>query len=98
MDLAQRAGINTGAVEFGGDGGRGIAVHLAARVAAAAGSGDVLVLSTTNALLLGSGIKSGTRGIHLLMGIEEAVELFAAGVNPANPLPVPGFKSHANHQ
>jgi class 3 adenylate cyclase len=79
MGLRQRAGMNTGEVEFVGDDVRGIAVHLAARVAAAAGSGDVLVSSTTNALLFGSGIKTASRGSHLLKGIEQPVELFAVG-------------------
>jgi hypothetical protein len=38
LGLRQRAGIHTGEVEFAGEDVRGIAVHLAARVAAAAGA------------------------------------------------------------
>jgi class 3 adenylate cyclase len=77
LDLQQRAGLHTGEVEIAGDEVRGIAVHLAARVSAAAGAGELLVSSTTNALLLGSGLRTTSRGIHELKGIEQPVELFS---------------------
>ena len=77
LNLEQRAGLHTGEVEFAGDDVRGIAVHIAARVAAAAGPGEVFVSATTNALLFGSGINTVSRGNHLLKGIEQPVELFA---------------------
>jgi class 3 adenylate cyclase len=78
LGLQQRAGIHTGEVEFAGSEVRGIAVHLAARVAAAAGAGEVLMSATTNGLLLGSGITTVSRGNHSLKGIDQPVELFAA--------------------
>jgi class 3 adenylate cyclase len=77
LGLEQRAGLHTGEVEFAGHDVRGIAVHLAARIAAMAGAGEVLVSATTNALLLGSGTRTVSRGSHSLKGIDQPVELFA---------------------
>jgi len=79
MGFGQRAGLHTGEVEFAGDDVRGVAVHVAARVAAAAGPGEVYVSATTNGLLFGSGINTVSRGSHSLKGIEQPVELFAVG-------------------
>ncbi len=77
LGLEQRAGLHTGEVEFSGDDVRGIAVHVAARVAAAAGAGEVLVSATTNSLLSGSGLETVSRGTHELKGVGQPVELFA---------------------
>jgi class 3 adenylate cyclase len=77
LGLQQRAGLHTGEVELAGTEVRGIAVHLAARVSATAGAGELLVSSTTNSLLLGSGLRTASRGIHELKGIEQPVELFS---------------------
>ncbi|HVM30484.1 MAG TPA: adenylate/guanylate cyclase domain-containing protein [Candidatus Limnocylindrales bacterium] len=77
LGLAQRAGVHTGEVERAGDELRGIAVHLAARVAAAAGAGEILVTSTTHALLGGSGMSFASHGMHELKGIPQPVELLA---------------------
>ena len=76
LGLAQRAGLHTGEVEHVGTDVRGIAVHLAARVAASASAGEVVVSSTTNLLLTGSGIATTSRGLQTLKGIEQPVELF----------------------
>jgi class 3 adenylate cyclase len=76
LGVAQRAGLHTGEVEHVGTDVRGLAVHVAARVAASAGSGEVVVSSTTNMLLTGSGIATTSRGVHALKGIEQPVELF----------------------
>src|SRR5688572_28687518 len=73
----QRAGVHTGEVDRVGEDVRGIAVHVAARVAAAAGAGEVLVSATTNVLLTGSGIATISRGAQSLKGIDQPVELFA---------------------
>jgi len=78
LGLAQRAGVHTGEIEHSGDEVRGIAVHLAARVAAAASAGEVLVSDTTHGLLSGSGLATVSRGKHELKGIESPVELFVA--------------------
>lgn len=75
--VVQRAGIHTGEIEFADADVRGLAVHLAARIAAAAGPGEVLISATTNALLDGSGLVTVSRGEHQLKGIDRPAELFA---------------------
>ena len=77
LELSQRAGIHTGEVEHSDTDVRGIAVHVTARVAAAAGAGEVLVSATTRQLLTGSGLAAVSRGVHSLKGIAEPIELFA---------------------
>ncbi|MGH9073711.1 MAG: adenylate/guanylate cyclase domain-containing protein, partial [Acidimicrobiales bacterium] len=56
LDLEVRAGLHTGEVEVDGRGLRGVGVHLAARVMAEAGPGEVLVSSTLRDLVAGSGM------------------------------------------
>ena len=51
-----RAGCHTGEVELAGDGVRGIAVHIGARVTALAGPSEVLVSSMVKDLVAGSGL------------------------------------------
>jgi pimeloyl-ACP methyl ester carboxylesterase len=77
LGLEVRAGIHTGEVERA-DELRGIAVHLAARVLAEAGSGEILVTRTTRDLVEGSGLVFEDRGAHRLKGIEGARTLYAA--------------------
>jgi len=70
LGLEIRAGIHTGEVERPpGEAPRGIAVHVAARVAAQAGAGDALVTSTTADLVAGSGLEFADRGEVELKGI-----------------------------
>jgi class 3 adenylate cyclase len=57
---------------------RGIAVHIAARVAALAGAGEVLVSSTVRDLVSGSGLSFEDRGAHVLKGVPDEWRLFAA--------------------
>lgn len=76
LGMEQRAGLHTGEVEVAGDDVRGIAVHLAARVAATSGASEVLLSSTTNQLLIGSGLVTVSRGLHELKGIDQPIELF----------------------
>jgi len=64
-----RAGIHTGEVEVVGGGIAGIAVHIAARVLAAAGPGTVLTTSTVRDLAVGSGIEFADRGAQTLRGV-----------------------------
>jgi class 3 adenylate cyclase len=73
-----RSGLHTGEVELmDGDVG-GIAVHIAARVAALAGPGEVLVSSTVKDLVVGSGIEFVDRGVRELKGIPDTWRLYAA--------------------
>jgi class 3 adenylate cyclase len=72
-----RAGVHTGECEIIGDRLGGIAVHIGARVAANAGSCEVLVSSTVKDLVAGSGIKVADRGIGALKGVPGEWRLFA---------------------
>ena len=72
LGLPIRVGIHTGEIEFVGTDARGLAVHAAARVLAVAGTGEVLVSSTTRDLLEGSGITFEDAGMHELKGLSGA--------------------------
>lgn len=73
-----RIGLHSGEVELIGEDVGGIAVHIAARVGALAGAGEVLVSSTVKDLVAGSGIRFEDRGARQLKGIEDDWRLFAA--------------------
>jgi pimeloyl-ACP methyl ester carboxylesterase len=77
IGIPARSGLHTGEVEVVGDKLAGIAVHTGARVAAAAGPGEVLVSSTVRDLVAGSGIEFEDRGLHELKGLDEPRRLFA---------------------
>jgi class 3 adenylate cyclase len=72
-----RAGLHTGEVEFRGTAATGLAVHVGARVAALAQASEVLVTSTVQMLVLGSGIGFADRGLHQLKGVPDEWQLFA---------------------
>ena len=57
IGLEVRIGLHCGEVELMEDDVGGIAVHIAARVGALAGAGEVLVSSTVKDLVAGSGIR-----------------------------------------
>ncbi len=75
--IAIRAGIHTGEVELRGDDVSGIGVHIAARVAALAGAGELLVSRTVKDLVAGSEYAFASRGHHRLRGIPERWELLS---------------------
>ena len=78
MGLEVRAGVHTGEVEMLPNGNvAGISVHVGARVAAAAGPGEVLVSSSVRDLVSGSGFTFEDRGMHALKGVEEERRLYA---------------------
>jgi pimeloyl-ACP methyl ester carboxylesterase/class 3 adenylate cyclase len=78
LDLQVRAGIHTGELYRAGEDVRGIAVHMAARVAAAAGPGQVLTSSTVRDLVAGSGLAFDDQGEFALKGLDGKWHLFAA--------------------
>ena len=72
LGLKVRAGIHTGEVELRDDdisGISGITVHIAARIAAAAGAGEVIVSRIVVDLVAGSGLSFAARGEHALKGV-----------------------------
>jgi len=75
--LQIRAGIHVGEVESSGNGIRGVAVHEAARVMAAASPDEILVSETTRALSLANGLEFADRGEHQLKGLDGARRLHA---------------------
>jgi len=78
LDLQVRSGLHTGEIEVAGDDVQGIAVHIASRISAVAGPGEVLVSRTVKDLVAGSGLRFSERGRHSLKGLQEAMELYAA--------------------
>jgi class 3 adenylate cyclase len=77
LGLTLRAGVHTGEIEVVGGQARGVAVHVAARIAALARPGDVLISGTTCDLLDGSGLAFEGRGDHLLKGLSGPRAIFA---------------------
>ncbi len=78
LGIAVRGGLHTGEIELKGDDIGGIAVNIAARVAAMAGPSETLVSSTVRDLVAGSGLRFADRGRHALKGLPEDVQLYAA--------------------
>jgi class 3 adenylate cyclase len=77
LGLELRAGIHTGECRCTRGDLCGIAVHLAARVAAVARPGEVLVTSTVKELVMGSVLRFRDRGSHLLKGLEDPWRVYA---------------------
>jgi class 3 adenylate cyclase len=77
LAIRVRTGIHTGEVAVVGGQARGVAVHAAARVAALAGPGEILVSGTTHDLLDGAGLSFESRGAHELKGLTGARPIFA---------------------
>ncbi len=76
-DLQIRCGIHTGEVELrNGDIG-GLAVHLAARIMATAGAGEIIASRTVKDLVIGSEIAFQDRGSHVLKGIEGEWQIYS---------------------
>jgi class 3 adenylate cyclase len=75
--LSVRAGIHTGECRWLEGDVVGIAVHTAARVAARASGGEVLVSVTVRDLVEGSELDFVSRGVHVLKGLPRAWHLFA---------------------
>lgn len=72
-----RTGLHTGECELIDGGIGGIAVHIAARVSAQAGAGEVLVSSTVKDLVAGSQLSFADRGTRQLKGVPGDWRLYA---------------------
>lgn len=77
LGIPVRVGVHTGECERIAGKVGGIAVHLAARIAAAAAPGEVLVSRTVKDLVAGSGVVFEPRGLQQLEGVPDGWELFA---------------------
>jgi class 3 adenylate cyclase len=77
LDLDVRQGIHTSEVELVGDNVRGIAVHEAARIAAAARAGEILVSSTTRTMAEGGEADFEDRGSQQLKGLAGVRQIYA---------------------
>lgn len=69
LRLEVRAGVHAGVVERQVDDVAGMAVHVAARIAALAGPGEILASGTVDDLVLGAGLTFEDRGVHDLKGV-----------------------------
>jgi class 3 adenylate cyclase len=76
QDIAVRLGVHVGEVELAGDDVRGITVHEAARIMAAAGAGDILVSEQVRLLCQGSGLVFEDAGEHELKGVADRWRLY----------------------
>jgi len=73
-----RAGLHTGKIELRDDDIGGIAVHITARVMAAAEPGQILTSRTVHDLVVGSDIAMYDLGTRPLKGVDGSWQLFAA--------------------
>jgi hypothetical protein len=78
LGIQVRAGIHTGEVETVPGNLRGLAVHIAARVAAKAAAGETLVTGTTSEMVSADDIAFEDRGSHELKGLTAPRQLLAA--------------------
>jgi class 3 adenylate cyclase len=76
IGIQLRAGLHTGEVELRDHDVGGIAVHIAARVMAAAGPAEILTSRTVRDLVVGSDITLNDRGLQPLKGVEGTWQLF----------------------
>ena len=77
LGIQVRTGLHTGECELIGDDVGGIAVHIAARIRAAAGPDEVLVSSTVKDLVAGSRLGFVDRGTQRLKGVPDEWRLYA---------------------
>lgn len=83
LGLDVRAGVHTGECELHDGKVAGLAVSIGARVASAAGAGEVLVSQTVKDLVAGTGLLLEDRGERELKGVPGTWRLYAATEAPA---------------
>jgi class 3 adenylate cyclase len=76
LGLACRIGLHTGECEVRQGQLQGIALHIAARVAALAPAGRVFVSQTVKELVAGSGLGFADAGLHTLKGLPDEWRLY----------------------
>jgi DNA-binding CsgD family transcriptional regulator len=80
--LSARAGVHTGEVAVVGEEVAGVAVYLAARIAALAGAGEILVSNTVKDLVAGSGLVFDAVGDQVFPNIPGSWRLYRLVVGP----------------
>jgi pimeloyl-ACP methyl ester carboxylesterase len=81
LELEVRAGVHTGEVGMTGEKASGIAVNVAARIAALAEPSEILVSQTVKDLVAGSGLRFLDRGNRELKGVEGTWNLYAVAAS-----------------
>ena len=89
LDLDVRAGLHTGEVEIVDADLRGLAVHIAARICAEGGPGEVLVSRTAKELVIGSDVALAHHATRRLKGVPGEWSLFAVLDGGSRPAAVP---------
>jgi class 3 adenylate cyclase len=74
--IAIRAGVHVGEVELAGDDVRGVTVHEAARIMAAAGASEILTSEAMTMLCRTSGLAFEDAGEHQLKGVPDRLHLY----------------------
>jgi class 3 adenylate cyclase/pimeloyl-ACP methyl ester carboxylesterase len=77
LGIEVRVGVHTGECELIGEDVGGMAVHIASRVSALAGPGEVLVSGTVFGTVVGGPFAFEDRGLHELKGVPGRWPLFA---------------------
>ena len=77
LGIEIRAGIHTGECELEGSRLAGMAVHIAARIQAAAAAGEILVSSTVKDLAVGSNVRFTDKGETTLKGVPDPWRIYA---------------------
>ena len=77
LGISVRSGVHVGEIHLKCAEISGIAVHVAARIAAIAHPGEAFVSKTVRDLVAGSGLGFEDRGVHQLRGLPEEIHLYA---------------------
>ena len=76
LGVEVRIGVHTGECELVDGRVEGVAVHIAARVAALAAAGQLVVSQTVKDLVAGAEIQFNDQGLHTLKGIAEPWRIY----------------------
>jgi len=77
LGISLRSGVHVGEIDVNCNRTSGIAIHIAARIAAAARPGTLFVSETVRDLVIGSGLAFEDRGMHQLRGLPAKIHLYA---------------------
>jgi class 3 adenylate cyclase/pimeloyl-ACP methyl ester carboxylesterase len=88
IGLEVRIGMHTGECELIGDDVGGMAVHIASRVCALAGAGEVLTSGTVFGTVVGGPFEFTDRGFHELKGVPGRWPLFSLAARTASASPI----------